>query len=175
MAFLPSPMIHLLRYLYFVVCVFAFIPSLQAIEKDGIQLTVQKTTLDRSRDPDQFYEWDKVSKALALKVSVSNNSIKDLEPATVEYVVIVQRWGYSPRKYKCITGKEALSALSRGKTQELTVGRIQLDGWESSSNRKDFVDRIDAWQVRVVRDGKELIALKSSTSFDRLYSKAAGK
>jgi hypothetical protein len=166
-------MTPLLRFLAPVVGVLIFLMPLYAIEKNGIQLTAQKTTLEKDKNPDQFYQWDKVNKALALKVTVRNNSLKDLEPATLEYTVIVQKWGHNPKRYKNVSGKEPLPALARGKIEELTVGKVQLDGWETSSNRKEFMDSIDAWQVRIIgKDGQELIVLKSGTSYETLAAKA---
>ncbi len=143
-----------------------------AEEANGLRLTVQKTLLDKANNRDAFYAWDKVDKALGLKVAAKNISFKDLPEGTLEYVVIVKRWGHRPELFESYSGSEKLPALAKSGEVNLVIGKVPLGGWETSSNRKEFADTIEGWQVIAKHGGKETIKIVSTAAFEKLLPKA---
>ncbi|HEX8312197.1 MAG TPA: hypothetical protein VF614_12815, partial [Chthoniobacteraceae bacterium] len=143
-----------------------------AEEANGLRVLVQKTTLEREKDRDAFYQWDKVDKALALRVSAKNISFKEMEEGTVSYTVIVKRWGYTPIKYDRHSSSEPFPALKAGAEKDLKIGKVPIGGYEIGGNRKQFQDSIEGWQVVVKHGDKETIKLTSTASFDKLNERA---
>jgi hypothetical protein len=143
-----------------------------AEEANGLRLTAQKTLLDKANNRDAFYAWDKVEKALGLKVAAKNISFKELPEGSLEYVVIVKRWGHTPELFESYSGSEKLPALGKSGEANLIIGKVPIGGWETTSNRKQFVDSIEGWQVIARHDGKETIKLTSTASFEKLLTKA---
>jgi hypothetical protein len=143
-----------------------------AEEANGLRLTAQKTVLDKETNRDAFDQWDKVDKALGLKVAAVNTSFKDLPEGTLEYTVIVKRWGRSPELYESYTGTEKFPALIKGADANLVVGKVPMSGYEIGGNRKQFQDSIEGWQVIVKHADKETIKLTSTAAFVKLLPKA---
>jgi hypothetical protein len=146
-------------------------PSALAGEKNGLQLSVSKTTLDRDTGRNEFYDWDRVDKALGLKCEIKNTGIHPRDAGELKYAVVVKRWGYGPARYERYEGTETLAALKPAEDTKMTVGKVPLGGYESHYNRKQFMDSIEAWQVVILHSGTETISAKS-TSFDKLYEKS---
>ena len=151
---------------------FCMASQVLAEEKNGLRLTAQKTVLERDKDRDAFYMWDKVDKALGLKVSAKNVSFKEMPEGTLEYTVVVRRWGHSPTLYHRYTGTEKLPALKTGGSADLTTGKVKMGGWESSGNRKQYQDSLEGWEIVVKHGGLETIRLTSTAEFAKLNAKA---
>lgn len=143
-----------------------------AEEANGLRVTVQKTLLEKEKNRDQFYTWDKVAKALGLKVNARNISFKDMPEGVLEFNVIVKRWGRSTEVFESYTGTEKLPLLLKGAEANLVVGKVPIGGWESSGNRKEFQDSIEGWQVKITHDGKETIKITSNQDFEKVAKKA---
>ena len=143
-----------------------------AEEANGLRVTAQKTTLEKDKDRDAFYDWDKVDKALGLKVAAQNVSFKDMPEGTLSFVVIVKRWGRIPEVFESYSGTVKLPALVKGAEANLTVGKVPLSGYEAGGNRKQFQDTIEGWQIIVKHAGVETIKLTSTGTFEKLQHKA---
>jgi hypothetical protein len=143
-----------------------------AEEANGLRLTAQKTLLEKNKDRDNSPYWDTVDKALGLKVNVRNVSLKDMPEGTLEYIVIVKRWGSSPTRYESYTGTEKLPALTKSAEANLTVAKVALGGYEGAGYGKYYQDTIEGWQLIAKHDGKETLKLQSTSSFDKLLPKA---
>ena len=141
-------------------------------EANGLRVTAQKVLLEKDKDRDAFDQWDKVEKALGLKVVARNVSFKDLPEGTLEYTVIVKRWGRTPEFFESYSGSEKLPALVKGAETNLTVGKVPMSGYEVGGNRKQFQDTIEGWQVVVKHGATETIKIASTSSFDKLLPKA---
>lgn len=141
-------------------------------EANGLRLSIQKTVLERETDRDSFLYWEKVEKALALKVSATNLSFKEKPDGTLSYIVIVKRWGSSPTRYERFSGTEAFPLLKAGAKSDLKVGKVPLGGYEGGTNRKQYQDTIEGWQVTVKHGDAETIKVTSTASFDKLNAKA---
>lgn len=144
--------------------------SSPAEEKNGVRLSVQKTTLDKIRDRNSTY-YGNVNKALALRVLVKNIGLKDLPAGKVEYTVIVKRWGSN--HYEKFTDTLDLKSLTRNEELEMAAGNFKLSGYEDVSNRRDFVDKLEAWRVRVLHEDKETVTAISGGDYDRLLKLVA--
>jgi hypothetical protein len=157
-------------------CVFGllvFLPvSTPAEEANGLRLTAQKTVLEKDTTRGPSYYYDSVSKALGLKVNARNISFKDLSEGTLEYIVLVQRWGYSPPRIEKYTGTEPLPALRKGAEANLTVGRVPLGGYEAGGNRTRYQDSIEGWQIIAKHNGAETIKITSTSGFEPMLKKA---
>jgi len=162
-----------MKVLFACVLVFGFVAAVSfGEEANGFRLSAQKTLLEKDKNRDAFYQWDKVDKALGLKVAAKNVSLKDLGEGTLDYTVIVKRWGQVPEVLESYTGTEKLPPILKGGEINLIVGKVPMGGWENSSNRKQFQDSIEGWQVVVKHDGKETIKITSTGSFEKLLPKA---
>ncbi len=142
-----------------------------AIDANGLRLTVQKTMLDSEKNRDQFYDWDKVKKAYALRCDIKNTSFNDLPAGTLRWTVILKKWGRNDLYYR-YKGEEEFPALPRGKTIEMIVGKIPIEGYEMNNSRSEYVDSIEGYQVVILHERKETIAFVSPSSFKRLDEKA---
>lgn len=143
-----------------------------AEEANGLRLNVQKTTLERDRDNDAFGAWDQVEKSLGLRVAGKNVSFKDKPEGTIEFAVVVKRWGQQTETLEKYAGSEKFPALKPGEETKLTLAKIPLSGYETINNRKQFVDSIEGWRVVVMHEGKATITLRSSSSFDKVLERA---
>jgi hypothetical protein len=143
-----------------------------AEEKNGLRLTAQKTVLERDKDRDAFYAWDKVDKALGLKVSGKNISFKEMPEGTLEYKVVVRRWGHSPTLYHSYSGTEKVPPLKTGATFDLVTGKVKMGGWEIGGNRKRYQDTLEGWEIIVKHGGLETIRLTSTAEFAKVSAKA---
>ncbi len=146
-----------------------------AEEKNGVRLSVQKTTLDRNRERNEFSNWDRVDKALALKAEIKNTGFSPREPGEIKFGVIVKKWGTTPVIYELYEGTVKLPALKPAEDTKITMGKVPLSGWESSRNRKDYVDSIEAWQVVVLHSGTESVRATSSSAYEKLSERATPK
>jgi len=169
----PFPAVRIRQaWLALVTTVLVVISSLSALaeEKNGLRLSVQKTTVDRDTDRNSY--WDRVDKALGLKCEIKNTGLYARDPGELKYAVVVKRWGYSPTRYERYEGTETLAALKPAEDIKMTVGKVPLGGYESHYDRKKHMDNIEAWQVVILHSGTETISAKSSASFDKLYEKS---
>jgi hypothetical protein len=154
---------------------FAFL-SMAAIgiaeEANGLRLTAQKTLLEKTSDRDSDAYWEKVDKALGLKTMLQNVSLKAMPEGSMEYIVIVKRWGHTPTLYEKYEGTEKVPALLAGGKAELTVAKVPIAGYEAGGNRKLYQDSVEAWQIKVSHEGKETVKLTSTSAFEKLLAKA---
>lgn len=144
-------------------------------EMNGLRITVQKTLIDRARRTDSFSSWDAVAKKLALKVLAVNTTFRDLPEGTINYAIIVKRWGDRINPYERFTGTEPFPALLASKQAELVLGDVDLIGYESSSDRRTYQDSIEAWEVTVTHGDQVTLTTNSGGSFDRLKARAIDK
>ncbi len=149
-----------------------FLGAASGEEANGLRLTAQKVTLEKDKDKDAFDQWDKVKKALGIKVAARNISFKDMPEGTLEYVVIVKRWGQQPELLESYTGSEKLPALLKGADVNLTIGKVPMSGYEIGGNRKEFSDSIEGWQVIANHEGKQTVKITSTAAFEKLLTKA---
>src|SRR5829696_5990000 len=112
--------------LAWLVCAILFATSGLAEEANGLRLTAQKTLLEKEKDRDAFDQWDKVDKALGIKIAARNVSFKDLPEGALEYIVIVKRWGHTPEILESYSGTEKFPALIKSAEANMTVGKVPM-------------------------------------------------
>jgi len=141
-------------------------------EANGLRLSVQKTTLERGRDNDAFHNWDHVEKALGFRVATKNIAFTAKPEGTIEFAVVVERWGQQTETLEKYQGTEKFPALRAGEEISLVLARIPLAGFETMGNHKQFVDRIEGWRVTVQHEGKTTIQMRSSSTIDKVLERA---
>jgi hypothetical protein len=141
--------------------------ALHGAEKNGLQVTVAKTTLDRSDQRPGYYYSTRIDRTQGLKVSVKNMSFQPKPEGVVEWQILVQK--YYSSDVESTKGTEKLQALRGSETTELIIGSANIKGWRDSfDNVKDKLE----WQVIIKHDGKETIKLNSTSGFDALAKRA---
>ena len=144
---------------------------LQAEDKGGYRVMVQKTTLERDDTRGNGYYDDRIDRTLGLKVAITNVSMKEKAEATVDYTIIVSRWSYSPNRYEKYTGTEKLSALKQQKSAELTLGKARIGGYANYANQK-YQDKVEGWQIIINEPGMPPVSLQSGSSFKHMAEKS---
>jgi hypothetical protein len=148
------------------------VASLQAIEKGGLLLEIQKKVLSRN---------DKVTvngvgnmeidRDQTIKIDVKNTSNKDLPETPVESIVLVQRWGFSEtsqiERYK---GTAKIEALHPAQATSVQVGQFHIGGHMHGSSDM-HVDKVIGWKVTLMRDGQKL-EFTSNANFDSMDKRA---
>ena len=138
-----------------------------AEEKNGIQLTVSKKTIDRSDDRGNYYYTDRIDRTQGLKALVKNISFKEKPEGELEWTILVRKY-YSSTIEKH-TGTEKLKALRAAESEEFQLGSAQVYGWRSASyNVKDKLE----YQVIVSHGGNETVRVSSTSAFDSLAKRA---
>lgn len=143
----------------------------EAKTENGLTVVVQKTVLDAGKDRNAFLDWNKVTRALGLKLEMKNTSFKDMPEGVLTYVVIVKKWGGDGNLEK-YAGSEKVPALLRSQSITEVVGKVPLSGYQTGGNRNEFMDSIEAYQVIISHGGKQTIEVTSSSSFEALSKKA---
>ncbi len=137
-----------------------------AEEKNGISVTVQKVTLDKSDSRGGYY-MERINRTQGLKVTVKNVSFKDMKEGEVDWQILVKR--YYASGIVSYTGTEKLKALKAADGQDMTIGAAQISGWkEGGSMEKDKIE----WQIIVKQDGIETMRAQSTSTFDSLAKHA---
>lgn len=149
-----------------------FVATGFADEANGLRVTAQKTVLENESSRQGSSPMQRVEKSLGLKVNGRNISLKDLPEGTLDYTIIVRRWGYSPDRYESYVGSEKFPALVKGAETNLTVGEVAVRGYDNLGARKQYQDSIEGWQILVKHEGKETIKLTSTAAFQKLLPKA---
>lgn len=146
------------------------IQSLRAKEENGLRVEVQKTTLSKDDDRSTGGYSDRIDRTLGLKIFAKNTSMKDLGQGKVEWIMIVERWGYNPRRLERYKGTEPMPTLRVGEEIILKVGESQIGGYRHYNG--EYQDKIEGWSVTIFHDNKVTMTIASSSSFDRLNAKA---
>jgi len=147
------------------------IPSASAQEKNGYRISVQKTTLARDDYRGGGYYADKIDRTLALKVNIRNIGMKVKPEATIEFVILVKRWGYAPPRIEKFSGTEKLASLKQQEFADFTLGKVRIGGYANYGNKR-YQDDVEAWKVLIKEEGIEAASFQSGSSFDRLFEKA---
>ena len=137
-------------------------------EKNGISLTVSKTTVDRADQRAGAYAYSThIDRTEALKLAIRNTSFKEIPEGEVKWEILVRK--YLSTSIESTSGKEKLQALKPAEAAEIIIGGAQVEGWRDGTNM--YKDRIE-WQVSIMVEGKELIKLNSTAAFDTLAKRA---
>ncbi|MEA3211826.1 MAG: hypothetical protein QOE70_4883 [Chthoniobacter sp.] len=139
-------------------------------EKNGLQVTVGKKTIDRNdrRTGTYSYSTDRIDRTQALKVTIKNISFKEMPEGEVKWTVLVKKYyGGSTEGY---TGKQPVKALKPAEMVELVLGSAEIRGWNDSTGQvKDKIEH----QVIVTQGSKEMVRAESTPGFDAIAERAS--
>lgn len=152
-------------------CIFSIAPILQAEDKDGYRIIVQKTTLERDDTRGRNLYDDRIDRTLGLKVNFKNISMKEKAEATVDYSIIVSRWGFSTPRYEKYTGSEKLAALKQQEGADLTLGKARIGGYANFGNKR-YQDKVEAWEVVIKQADGTATSMQSNSSYARMAEKS---
>lgn len=149
---------------------FVFVLTLataSAEEKNGVSLTVSKTTLEKNDTRGAGYYSDRIDRTQGLKAVVKNTSIKEKPEGEIVWTILVKK--YYRTTVELYTGTEKLKALKPFEAMELVMGKAEIGGYLNyGAADKDKSE----WQVIVKHDGKETVKAQSTSSFDGMAKRA---
>jgi hypothetical protein len=145
-------------------------PVLSAKEENGMRVEVSKSTLSNNDERGTGDYYTKVDRTLGLKVQAKNTSMKALPAGKLEWVILIERWGYNPKKIDRFKGSEDFPALKPGESITLTIGQSTVGGYKGYSDK--YQDAIEGWSVAILHDGKPTISLVSSSNFAKANERA---
>ena len=139
-----------------------------AEEKNGLNLTVTKKTLERADSRmGPYYYSDRIDRTQGLKVTMKNVSFKAMPEGEIDWTILVRK--YYSNTIEKHSGKEKLKVLKPAETIDMTIGAAQISGWKDyNSQAKDKIE----FQVVVLHDGKETVRATSTSNFDVLAKRA---
>ena len=140
-----------------------------AEDKGGIRLNVVKKTLDRADGKPSYMR--EVDRSMALKATIKNLTSKEMPEATLDCVILIQRWGLSEtgatERYK---KTHKLPVLKSAQEVELLVGDYHIGG-HMHGRSDEHVDQILGWKITVDHAGKKT-EFVSKANFDALDKRA---
>ncbi|MEO7932206.1 MAG: hypothetical protein ABIT76_03505 [Chthoniobacterales bacterium] len=152
-----------------VIATFCGHSALQAEDRNGLLFNVAKKTLSREDGPNMDYAKE-IARDLVLKATLKNISMKDREPGSVEYSILIRRWGGEIGSTQRYSGTVPLTALKRGQEVEVNSGQFHIGGHLHGTSRI-HVDELEAWKFIVII-GDQKTEFRSSAKFDVLDKKA---
>lgn len=139
----------------------------RAEEKNGLQVNVTKTTLDRSDQRPGYYYTARIDRVEGLKVSIKNITFKPQPAGEVKWELLNRK--YYSTTTEIMTGTEKLQALKAAEKVDMVIGAAQVQGWRDTNNQSK--DKIE-WQITISQDGKEVLKMNSTNAFDTLAKRA---
>lgn len=137
-----------------------------AEDKNGLSVTVSKTTLDKKDTRSSYSSYERTNKTQALKVTVKNTSFKPMPEGEMTWKILVVG-SYSSTLY---TGVEKVNALKPAESQELIIGAAQVSAWKDYSGRGG--DKTEH-QIAIRHGDKEIIKTQTTPGFDAMAKRAS--
>jgi len=106
---------------------------------------------------------------MALKINIQNNSMQAVPETTLNYVIVIQRWGLETPHFERSEGQVKLATLPPSCTVTANAGEIHIGGHMHGTSER-HVDHIAGWKITIPRDGKNLDF--TSGGFDALNDRA---
>jgi hypothetical protein len=141
---------------------------IRAEDKGGFRVEVSTKTLDRNDGRNDGYTQE-IDRLMTLKLKTTNISMKPALEQSVEYVIIVQRWGASEQaRYDRITGTASFAALPPTKDAEVTLGEYRIGGHLHGTSRR-HLDELAGWKLKFIPANLEF---RNTSQFDTLEKRA---
>jgi hypothetical protein len=142
--------------------------AIHAEDKGGFRVEVSTKTLDRNDGKNDGYIRE-IDRLMTLKLKVTNISMKPAFEQSVEYVLLVQRWGDSEQaRYDRITGSASLPKLSPTENAEVTLGEYRIGGHLHGTSRR-HLDELAGWKLKFVPANVEF---RNTSQFDTIEKRA---
>lgn len=158
-------------------CILALsLTDARAEEKNGVGVTVSKTTIDNNDHQGSYSK--SINRTQGLKAVIKNVGFKPLAESELTWTILIKRYyssyySSSSSSYgNRLTGKEKIKALKPAETAEFILGSAQISGYQGSSwAEKDKIE----WQIVITQGATELIKTQSTPSFDALNKQSGGR
>ena len=145
---------------------FAVVAGLQAEEKNGIQCSVQKVTLDRA-DTRADINSANLDRIMGLRVSLRNGGFKPIPEGQIIWEILKRH--YDSTAIDLTTGIENFAGLKPGEDAELTMGAARIGGIRNGAIlRQDELE----WQITIMHGAQEIARFSSKSSFPLLLKRA---
>jgi len=139
----------------------------RAEEKNGLQVSVQKVTLDRADVRGGDVNMENLDRLMALRVSIRNTSFKSMPEGEVTWEILRRK--YDDSGIELTSGVEKLPHLKAGESTEVTWGIVKVLGYRNGAIlRKDELE----WELTFKQDGKEIAKFSSKPNFGMLLKRA---
>jgi hypothetical protein len=151
-------------------CISALVLPLCALadEKNGIQVNVQKVTLDRADVRGADVNMESLDRLMGLRVTFKNVGFKPMSESEVTWEILKRR--YDNAALELTSGVEKLQHLRAGESAEVTMGIAKVAGIRNGAVlRKDELE----WELTITQDGKEVAKFASKPNFAMLLKRAA--
>jgi len=111
----------------------------RAEEKNGLQVSVQKVTLDRADVRGGDVNMENLDRLMALRVSIRNTSFKSMPEGEVTWEILRRK--YDDSGIELTSGVEKLPHLKAGESTEVTWGIVKVLGYRNGAIlRKDELE-----------------------------------
>lgn len=136
-------------------------------EKNGIQVNVQKVTLDRADMRGADVNIENLDRLMGLRVALKNTGFKPVPESEVTWEIL--RRHYDTGALELTSGVEKLQRLRAGESVEVTMGMAKVAGVRNGAVlRKDELE----WELTITQDGKELAKFASKSNFPMLLKRS---
>src|SRR5688500_2581474 len=86
-------------------------------EKNGLQVSVTKKTLDRADTRGGYYYSDRIDRTQGLKITIKNTTFRPMPEGEIDWTIIVRRYAYAtPEGF---TGTDKVKALKPAESVEM--------------------------------------------------------
>ncbi len=132
-------------------------PAVDAAEKDGLLVDIQKRIIRRNDRAASYYSAGtlEVDRTMSLKLDVTNKSMRDIPAGEVTYAVLIQRWTSEKADYQRFEGSVPLEALRAANKAGLFLGEFSINGHMHGTSEM-HVDQFVAWKVVIDRGDKKV-------------------
>lgn len=138
-----------------------------AEEKNGIQVSVQKVTLDRADMRGVDVNMENLDRLMGLRIAFRNVGFKPLPETEVTWEIL--RRHFDTAALELTTGVEKLQRLRAGETVEVTMGIAKVAGFRNGAVlRKDDLE----WELTITQEGKEVAKFASKPNFAMLLKRS---
>lgn len=145
--------------------------TLFAAEKEGLRVeVVPKMLSDSGPLPNYAQSQTPVDQDMSLKATIKNVSMKDAPEGSIDYIVLVQRWGTETAAYSSYKGTEKLPGLRFADQVEVDIGKYHLGGHLHGSSEQ-HKDKLAGWKI-VVTQGDKKVEFISPPNFETLNKTA---
>ncbi|MDR3402846.1 MAG: hypothetical protein P4L99_10150 [Chthoniobacter sp.] len=151
----------------FCVVALALVLPAGAEEKNGLQVSVQKVTLDRADVRGGDVNMENLDRLMGLRVTIKNETFKSMPEGEVTWEILRRK--YDDNGIELTSGVEKLQHLKPGEGVEVTWGIVKILGYRNGAIlRKDDLD----WELTFKQDGKEVAKFSSKPNFAMLLKRA---
>lgn len=139
----------------------------EAEERNGLQINVQKVTLDRADVRGADVNMENLDRLMGLRVTLKNISFKEMPESDITWEILKRK--FDTAALELTSGTEKLQRLKAGESVEITLGIAKVAGIRNGALlRKDELD----WEITINHAEKEVAKFASKSNFGMLLKRA---